>query len=133
MASRSLRFAGNGAAELFTWAAGMQRRMGSAVCPNRGLPITPCLSCWDAGRSCPSARLDGIRTRGLPDSADSDSRVGTLWLTNPHNPTGQLWSRSSLERLLDRYALVICDEASFLVPAASGNRCCPWSPIPIWW
>jgi histidinol-phosphate/aromatic aminotransferase/cobyric acid decarboxylase-like protein len=40
-----------------------------------------------------------------------------LWLTNPHNPTGQLWSRASLEPLLRRYALVICDEAFLpLVP-----------------
>ena len=40
-----------------------------------------------------------------------------LWITNPHNPTGQLWSRASLEPLLRRYALVICDEAFLpLVP-----------------
>ena len=30
---------------------------------------------------------------------------------NPHNPTGQLWSRSSIENLLNNYKLVICDEA----------------------
>ena len=29
----------------------------------------------------------------------------------PHNPTGQLWSRRSLETMLSRFALVICDEA----------------------
>lgn len=40
-----------------------------------------------------------------------------LWVTNPHNPTGQLWSRNALERLLHRFALVICDEAFLpLVP-----------------
>jgi histidinol-phosphate/aromatic aminotransferase/cobyric acid decarboxylase-like protein len=34
-----------------------------------------------------------------------------LWITNPHNPTGQLWSRASLEPLLRRHPLVIVDEA----------------------
>ena len=41
------------------------------------------------------------------------------WICNPHNPTGQLWSRASLEAMLDRHALVICDEAFLpLVPEA---------------
>jgi histidinol-phosphate/aromatic aminotransferase/cobyric acid decarboxylase-like protein len=44
-----------------------------------------------------------------------------LWLTNPHNPTGQLWSRASLEPLLRRYALVICDEA-FLPLVPNGEQ-----------
>jgi histidinol-phosphate/aromatic aminotransferase/cobyric acid decarboxylase-like protein len=45
------------------------------------------------------------------------SEAGVLWVTNPHNPTGQLWSRASLETLLERFALVICDEAFLpLVP-----------------
>ena len=44
--------------------------------------------------------------------------MGTLWLTNPHNPTGQLWSRSSLERAGSLRA-GICDEAFFLVPGGA--------------
>lgn len=40
-----------------------------------------------------------------------------MWVTNPHNPTGQFWSRDALELLLQRFALVICDEAFLpLVP-----------------
>ena len=46
-------------------------------------------------------------------------RVLAAWICNPHNPTGQLWSRASLEAMLDHYALVICDEAFLpLVPEA---------------
>jgi histidinol-phosphate/aromatic aminotransferase/cobyric acid decarboxylase-like protein len=44
-----------------------------------------------------------------------------LWITNPHNPTGQLWSRAGLEPLLRRHRLVICDEA-FLSLVPDGER-----------
>ena len=44
-----------------------------------------------------------------------------LWICNPHNPTGQLWSRASLEPLLQRFALVICDEA-FLPLVPNGEQ-----------
>ena len=44
-----------------------------------------------------------------------------LWICNPHNPTGQLWSRASLAPLLQRFALVICDEA-FLPLVPNGEQ-----------
>ena len=44
-----------------------------------------------------------------------------LWITNPQNPTGQLWSRQSLEPLLDQHPLVIVDEA-FLPLVPGGER-----------
>ena len=44
-----------------------------------------------------------------------------LWICNPHNPTGQLWCRASLQPLLERYALVICDEA-FLPLVPNGEQ-----------
>jgi histidinol-phosphate/aromatic aminotransferase/cobyric acid decarboxylase-like protein len=53
-------------------------------------------------------------------SAAAAGRPAALWLTNPHNPTGQLWSRASLEPLLDRFALVVVDEA-FLPLAPAGE------------
>ncbi len=44
----------------------------------------------------------------------------------PHNPTGQLWSRASLEPLLAQYALVICDEAFLpLVPGGEDQSLLP--------
>jgi histidinol-phosphate/aromatic aminotransferase/cobyric acid decarboxylase-like protein len=49
-----------------------------------------------------------------------------LWVTNPHNPTGQLWSRASLAALLPRFALVIVDEAFLpLVPQGEAQSLLP--------
>ena len=44
-----------------------------------------------------------------------------LWITNPHNPTGQLWDKKSLEIILKKYKLVICDEA-FLAITPKGEK-----------
>ena len=44
-----------------------------------------------------------------------------MWITNPHNPTGQLWEKNSLESLLKKYKLVICDEA-FLSITPNGEE-----------
>jgi histidinol-phosphate/aromatic aminotransferase/cobyric acid decarboxylase-like protein len=50
-----------------------------------------------------------------------------MWITNPHNPTGQLWNRASLEPLLQHFALVICDEAFLpLVPGGEAQSLIPW-------
>jgi histidinol-phosphate/aromatic aminotransferase/cobyric acid decarboxylase-like protein len=54
------------------------------------------------------------------------AREPVLWITNPHNPTGQLWSRASLEPLLARHALVIVDEAFLpLVPGGEAQSLLP--------
>ena len=53
---------------------------------------------------------------------DQYAQAQVLWInTNPHNPTGQLLSRASLEPLLARHRLVICDEA-FLPLVPEGER-----------
>ena len=58
------------------------------------------------------AQLDHPGPRQHPPPEASVARV-----CNPHNLTGQLWSRASLEVMLDRHALLICDEAFLpLVP-----------------
>ncbi|WP_368412329.1 histidinol-phosphate transaminase [Synechococcus sp.] len=44
-----------------------------------------------------------------------------LWITNPHNPSGQLWCRKSLELLLPQFGLVIVDEA-FLTLLPNGEQ-----------
>ena len=49
-----------------------------------------------------------------------------IWITNPHNPSGQLWSRESLEPLLTKYKLVVCDEAFLpLVPNGEAESLIP--------
>ncbi len=53
----------------------------------------------------------------MPQDFPIKPLADVIWITNPHNPTGQLWTRNSLERLIKNYKLVICDEAFLtLVP-----------------
>jgi len=107
---------GNGAAELFTWAARDAAEAGVSVLPAPGFAdYGRALSCWGGRISSVLMPLEwsDAFAQDFPDSGKGD----VLWICNPHNPTGQLWSRESLEPLLRRYALVICDEAFLpLVP-----------------
>ncbi len=130
---------GNGAAELFTWAARDATASGLSLVPAPGFAdYRRALDCWGGQwRSLPLP-LDwyGAGPGSWPlaeaaaEAAEATEAVGSgaavLWLTNPHNPTGQLWSRASLEPLLERYALVIMDEAFLpLVPAGEEQSLVP--------
>lgn len=115
---------GNGAAELFTWAARDATATGLSVLPVPGFADYPrALACWDGA----------WRTQALPLQAGSVAQLfpsppagEVLWITNPHNPTGALWSRASLEPLLQRFALVIADEAFLpLVPGGEVQSLIP--------
>jgi histidinol-phosphate/aromatic aminotransferase/cobyric acid decarboxylase-like protein len=65
----------------------------------------------------------------MADVPASGGRPAALWLTNPHNPTGQLWSRASLEPLLERFDLVVVDEAFLpLVPDGESQSLVPSLP-----
>ena len=104
---------GNGAAELLTWAARDAAAAGlsgllSLVCRyRRALNVGRCMG-GDAWR-CP----------GIMRAHCTTLRSRVLWrICNPHNPTGQLWSRASLEAMLDRHALVIDEAFLPLVPEA---------------
>ena len=101
---------GNGASELFTWAAKDASLNGLSSLPS------PCfgdyqraLKCWDAPYIYNPLPLSWSDRQ--PQSFPITPNTDVLWITNPHNPTGQLWSRSSIESLLTNYKLVICDEA----------------------
>ena len=111
---------GNGAAELFTWAARDAACAGLNLLPAPGFAdYARALGTWQA-RTRPTLmplRWAGAFPHAFPDPGCGD----VLWVCNPHNPTGQLWSRRSLEPLLDRFALVICDEA-FLPLVAGGEQ-----------
>lgn len=122
---------GNGAAELFTWAARDAAAAGLSLLPAPGFAdYRRALDCWGGlWRSLPLP-LDwcGPGPTAWPLEAAATSLAGpaVLWLTNPHNPTGQLWSRASLEPLLERFALVILDEAFLpLVPAGEDQSLVP--------
>ena len=100
---------GNGAAELFTWAARDAAAAGSSGLLSPGFAdYRRALQCWDAARIETSLALSWDHAGPLHHPLLEGS---VAWICNPHNPTGQLWSRASLEVMLDRHALVICDEA----------------------
>ena len=111
---------GNGAAELFTWVARDAVVLGLSSLPAPGFAdYSRALVCWQGSFNKYSLHLqwDVAFPQQFPASPAADA----LWICNPHNPTGQLWSRASLEPLLQRYRLVICDEA-FLSLVPNGER-----------
>jgi L-threonine-O-3-phosphate decarboxylase len=111
---------GNGAAELFTWAARDAAEAGVSVLPTpRFDDYSRALACWEgSSRSIP---LPTDWSTALPQPYPLADPGEVLWICNPHNPTGQLWGRDSLAALLQRFRLVICDEA-FLSLVPDGER-----------
>jgi L-threonine-O-3-phosphate decarboxylase len=120
---------GNGAAELLTWAA-----RDLCQCEQVGL-LQPGFGDYQRALRAFGTTTTSLPLRLVPPAALGDnplvnlgdyvpdlpaflsSQVGLL-LTNPHNPTGWLWSRQSLEPLLQQCQLLILDEAfmDFLPP-----------------
>jgi len=111
---------GNGAAELFNWAARDAAEAGRSLLPApRFDDYSRALSCWAGQSQSCSLPIEWSSVTPQPYPLGDPAEV--LWICNPHNPTGQLWSRDSLEPLLHRYRLVICDEA-FLSLVPDGER-----------
>ncbi|MBE9042475.1 threonine-phosphate decarboxylase [Oscillatoriales cyanobacterium LEGE 11467] len=117
---------GNGAAELITWAG---RELASLDTTYLVVPAFG--DYWRAleannacVRACPIALEEHGEERNpsdelpvpLPPSGTANE-IGLL-LNNPHNPTGKLWSRAIVEPYLERFSLVVVDEAfmDFLPP-----------------
>ena len=116
---------GNGAAELFTWAARDAASVGTSVlCKPAFSDYSRALCSWDARSVFEPLPLEWSDNFPQPFPSISGGKV--LWICNPHNPTGHLWSRASLESLLQRYELVICDEAFLpLVPEGEQQSLIP--------
>jgi len=126
---------GNGAAELFTWAARDAAALGLNQLHAPGFAdYARALRCWHVVPQLTPLALDwsGPLPQAFPGFSGSSTTEAPMaasevaWITNPHNPTGQLWSRASLEPLLERYRLVICDEAFLpLVPNGEAQSLIP--------
>ncbi len=114
---------GNGAAELFTWAGRDAAATGLSLLPQPGFgDYARALRCWAGACRALPLSLTWSGSSSLPFPSISETQASVLWITNPHNPMGQLWSRASLAPLLQRFALVICDEAFLsLVPAGEAQ------------
>jgi L-threonine-O-3-phosphate decarboxylase len=112
---------GNGSAELLTWASRelAQQKVTYLITPAFGdywralkafeanifpLPLVP---------QSPSLPLSP--SPSLPDNPPNNSG---LLLNNPHNPTGIMWTRAEILPYLEKFALVVVDEAfmDFLPP-----------------
>ncbi len=117
----SMILPGNGASELFTWAARDASLNGISSLPSPGFgDYQRALKCWNATYIHNPIPLSW--TNNNPQPFPIEPKANVLWITNPHNPTGQLWSRSSIENLLVNYKLVICDEAFIsLVPGGENQ------------
>ncbi len=111
---------GNGASELITWLGFEASKIGESCIPTPGfVDYERALKCWNAD----------YKFMNLPKEWGSNfpqlfplNKIGdVIWITNPHNPTGQLWSKKSLKEILEKYKLVICDEA-FLSITPSGEK-----------
>ena len=106
---------GNGAAELFTWAARDAAAEGvSGLLAPGFADYRRALQCWNASWIDVPLVLRWDNSGPL---VHPPLQTPVAWICNPHNPTGQFWSRESLEPLLESHRLVICDEAFLpLVP-----------------
>ncbi len=121
----SMVIPGNGAAELITWAARDSKEHGLSTLPSPGFSdYKRALQCWN----CPyqEIQLPLSWNEVFPQNFPLTSSSEVIWITNPHNPTGQLWSRDSLEKIVQSHRYVICDEAFLpLVPNGESHSLIP--------
>ena len=111
---------GNGASELITWAGYEASKSGASCIPSPGfVDYERSLNCWNA--SFDYSELPKNWSNSFPQTFPIKPNCDVLWITNPHNPTGQLWDKKSLEIILKKYKLVICDEA-FLAITPNGEK-----------
>lgn len=122
---------GNGSAELLTWAC---RNL--AQLPWTGV-LTPAFADYQRALRAFQAQIHpfaldlepawGLPLDGFINSAlnqvgqSAQSTAAGLLLNTPHNPTGQLLDPQQLEQLLERFALVVVDEAFMDFVPANGS------------
>jgi len=111
---------GNGASELITWAGSEAAKYGKSGLISPGfMDYERSLNCWGANYII--EELPHICASKFPETFPINPKSDVIWITNPHNPTGQLWNQDSLKRVLTKYKLVICDEA-FLSITPNGEN-----------
>ena len=113
-------FPGNGASELITWAGYEASKYGISCIPSPSfIDYERSLNCWNS--TFINCELPKNWNNIFPQSFPIHSKGDVIWITNPHNPTGQLWEKNSLEEIIKKYKLVICDEA-FLSITPHGEK-----------
>ena len=121
----SMVLTGNGAAELVTWSARNATEKGTSALIAPGFSdYARALNCWN-GKFI-YINLPLCWSSETPQPFPLNPKTNVVWITNPHNPTGQLWSRTSIEPLLEHHDLIICDEAFLsLVPNGENQSLIP--------
>ena len=111
---------GNGASEIITWVGCEASKYKVNCLPVPGfVDYERALNCWRAKYFFEELPKNNFKKIKQPFPLRPKCDV--LWITNPHNPTGQLWDRKSIEELIEHYKLVICDEA-FLSLSPNGEN-----------
>ncbi len=111
---------GNGASELLTWAGYEASKFGISCIPSPSfVDYERSLNCWNSNFI--NCELPKNWNDIFPQSFPLHPKGDVIWITNPHNPTGQLWEKNSLEEVVKKYKLVICDEA-FLSITPNGEK-----------
>ena len=83
---------GNGASELITWAGYEASKFGKSSIPSPGfVDYERSLNCWNA--SFEYLELPKDWSNIFPQPFPLKPICDVIWITNPHNPTGQLWGR----------------------------------------
>ncbi len=111
---------GNGASELITWAGYEASKYGISCIPSPSfVDYERSLNFWNSNLI--HYELPKNWNNIFPQSFPFYPKGDVIWITNPHNPTGQLWEKNSLEKIIKKYKLVICDEA-FLSITPNGDK-----------
>ncbi len=111
---------GNGASELITWAGYEASKFGISCIPSPSfVDYERSLNCWNSNFI--NYELPKNWNNIFPQSFPLHPKGDVIWITNPHNPTGQLWKKNSLEEVVKKFKLVICDEA-FLSITPNGDK-----------
>lgn len=103
---------GNGAAELLTWAAWELSQLEVTWIPNPGFAD------YQRALQTFSASIRPYSLNLLPEGLKTAKKAGLI-LNNPHNPTGKLWPVTDILPMVEKFALVLIDEAfmDFLPPS----------------
>jgi L-threonine-O-3-phosphate decarboxylase len=110
---------GNGAAELLTWAA-WELSQGPVT-----YLLTPAFGDYQRALRTFGAKVQPCPLHYSPESLICEGEAlfaqtqnGGIIINNPHNPTGKQFSDEQLLKILDRFSLVVVDEAfmDFLPP-----------------
>jgi L-threonine-O-3-phosphate decarboxylase len=112
--------AGNGVAELLTWVGRDLSQFASTVL------FTPAFTDYDRALKTFDCRIEKYPLLTTNQSLNfnacspdiAHAKTKGILINNPHNPTGYLFTRSSLLPYLEQFAMVVIDEAfmDFLTP-----------------